>query len=88
MQLGRVKVGLNRITVLREQCLESGKPTYIIDKMIEGKIRKFFEEVVLLEQTFILDGKTKIKQVIEDLKLKHKVVRLNSTFMFMILYKK
>ena len=39
--------------------------------MIEGRIRKFLEEIVLLEQPFVIDGKTKIKKVIEDLKSKH-----------------
>ena len=35
--------------------------------MVEGRIRKFCEEVVLLEQTFVIDGKTKIKDVINKL---------------------
>ena len=57
--------------ILKEQALQSGKPANVVDKMIEGRIRKFLEEVVLLEQAFILDGKTKIKKVIEDLKSKN-----------------
>lgn len=49
---------------VREQALATGKPPAVIDKMIEGRIRKFYEEVVLLEQTFILDGKTTISQMV------------------------
>ena len=51
--------------IAREQLLESGKPENIIDKILEGKMRKFFEEVCLIEQPFIKDDKTKIKQFIE-----------------------
>ena len=52
--------------VLVEQARESGKPDNIIEKMIEGRIRKYYEEVVLLEQTFVIDGETKIAKVIEN----------------------
>ena len=41
--------------------------------MVEGRIRKFYEEVVLLEQTFVIDGKSKIKDF-----LKHKSSELGS----------
>lgn len=54
--------------ILRDQALESAKPANVIEKMIEGRIRKFLEEIVLLEQAFVIDGKTKIKKVIELLK--------------------
>ena len=37
-----------------------GKPDAIIDKMVEGRIRKFYEEVVLLEQVCVIDGETKV----------------------------
>ena len=50
--------------VLIEQSRASGKPENIIEKMVEGRIRKFYEEVVLLEQLFVIDGKTKVKEVI------------------------
>ncbi len=52
--------------VLREQAEASGKPAEIIDKMVEGRLRKFYEEVVLLNQTFIIDGETKVSKVIEQ----------------------
>lgn len=47
-----------------DQTKDSGKPANIVEKMIEGRVRKFYEEVVLLEQTFIMDNKTKITDVI------------------------
>lgn len=49
-----------------EQSKNSGKPENIIEKMVEGRIRKFLEEVVLLEQNFVIDGKTKISNVISN----------------------
>jgi elongation factor Ts len=53
--------------IFTEQSRASGKPDNIIEKMIEGRIRKYLEEVVLLEQTFVIDGKTKISDVIASL---------------------
>ena len=51
--------------VLREQSRASGKPEAIIEKMVEGRLRKFYEEVVLLEQTYVVDGESRISKVIE-----------------------
>ena len=51
--------------VLREQARASGKPDSIIEKMVEGRLRKFYEEVVLLEQIYVIDGETRISKVIE-----------------------
>lgn len=53
-------------TVLVEQARESGKPDNIIDKMIVGRMRKYMEEVVLLKQTFVIDGERKVEQVVAD----------------------
>ncbi len=50
--------------IFREQALESGKPAEFVDKMVEGRLRKFYEEVVLEEQVFVIDGKTRIKDVV------------------------
>ncbi|MEX2217931.1 MAG: translation elongation factor Ts [Phycisphaerales bacterium] len=47
-----------------DQSLESGKPKEIIDKMVEGGLRKFFEEVALMEQPFIKDETKKVKDVV------------------------
>ncbi|WP_448187388.1 translation elongation factor Ts [Azospirillum sp. sgz301742] len=43
----------------------SGKPESIIEKMVEGRLRKYYEEVCLLEQTYVIDGETKISKVVE-----------------------
>jgi elongation factor Ts len=50
--------------VLREQARASGKPEAIIDKMVEGRLRKFYEEVVLLEQVYVIDGESRVKDVV------------------------
>ncbi len=52
--------------IFSDQARASGKPENIIEKMVEGRIRKYYEEVVLLEQVFVIDGKTKIADVIEQ----------------------
>ncbi|MEM9495192.1 MAG: translation elongation factor Ts [Pseudomonadota bacterium] len=54
--------------VLAEQARASGKPEEIIGKMVEGRLRKFYEESVLLEQVFVIDGENKIKAVLENAK--------------------
>jgi elongation factor Ts len=51
--------------VLTEQAQDSGRPDDIIAKMVDGRLRKFFEEVVLTEQVFVIDGETKVSKVIE-----------------------
>ena len=55
-------------TVLAEQARESGKSEEIIAKMTEGRLRKFYEESVLNEQLFVIDGETKIVEVLEQAK--------------------
>lgn len=52
--------------IFRDQAKASGKPDNIIEKMIEGRIRKYYEEIVLLEQVFVIDGKTKISDVVAN----------------------
>ena len=52
--------------VLSEQARASGKPEEIIAKMVEGRLRKYYEEVCLLEQTYVIDGETKVRKVIEN----------------------
>ena len=53
-------------SVLADQARASGKPEEIIGKMVEGRLRKFYEESVLLEQIFVIDGETKVSKVIEN----------------------
>jgi elongation factor Ts len=52
--------------VLSDQARESGKPEEIIEKMVEGRIRKFFEDVCLLDQVYVVDGETRVSKVLED----------------------
>lgn len=51
--------------ILREQALASGKPEAIVDKMVEGRLRKFYEDTVLLEQVYVIDGETRISKVVD-----------------------
>jgi elongation factor Ts len=50
--------------ILVDQARASGRPEEIIGKMVEGRLRKYYEEVVLLEQTFVIDGQTKVTDVV------------------------
>ncbi len=52
--------------VFKQQAIESGKPEEIAIKMVEGRMRKYFEEVCLLSQTFVIDGENKVEQVIRN----------------------
>jgi elongation factor Ts len=52
--------------VLADQARASGKPEAIIEKMVEGRLRKYYEEVVLTEQIFVVDGETKVGKVVEN----------------------
>lgn len=53
--------------VLKAQVVESGKPADIADKIVEGKIEKFYEDVCLLNQTYIRDNKVKIDDLLQAL---------------------
>ncbi len=50
--------------VLSDQARASGKPEAIIEKMVEGRIKKYYEDVVLLEQIWVHDGESKVKAAI------------------------
>ncbi|RMG44610.1 MAG: translation elongation factor Ts [Acidobacteria bacterium] len=52
--------------IYREQLKDQGKPEHIVEKIIEGKLGKFYEEVCLLEQPFIKDPDKKVSQVIQE----------------------
>ena len=52
--------------VFADQARQSGKPENIIEKMVEGRMRKFYEEVVLLKQAFVMDPDRTIEQVLAD----------------------
>jgi elongation factor Ts len=53
-------------TILTDQAKDSGKPEEIIAKMVEGRLRKFYEETVLLEQVSVIDGESKISKTLEQ----------------------
>ena len=52
--------------ILAEQAAASGKPPEVVEKMVQGRIRKFYEEVVLLEQVFVIDGESRVGKVVEN----------------------
>lgn len=51
--------------VFAAQARASGKPEAIVEKMVEGRLRKFYEDAVLLEQTFVIDAESKITEVLK-----------------------
>jgi elongation factor Ts len=53
-------------TIFTEQALESGKPPAVVEKMVEGRIRKFLEEVVLLKQAFVMNPDQTVEQLVAE----------------------
>jgi elongation factor Ts len=51
--------------VLREQAQITGKTEAIVERMVEGRLRKFYEESVLLEQVFVIDGESRVGKIVE-----------------------
>jgi elongation factor Ts len=51
--------------ILRDRARQAGKPDAIIDKIVEGQLRKFYEEHVLLEQIYVVDGESRVGKVVE-----------------------
>ncbi len=51
--------------ILSEQARDSGKPEEIIEKMVEGRLRKYFEEICLMDQTYVIDGESKVSKAVE-----------------------
>ena len=52
--------------IYTEQALESGKPAAVAEKMVEGRIRKFYEEVVLLKQSFVMQPDQTVEQIVAE----------------------
>ena len=52
--------------IFRNQAIQSGKPEKVLDKIIEGKVEKFYSEVVLLEQKFIKDDSVTIEELLKE----------------------
>ena len=53
-------------TILTEQAKSEGKPEAIAQKMVEGRLRKYYEDVCLLEQNYVIDTDYKVQQVVDD----------------------
>ncbi|MDW6022814.1 translation elongation factor Ts [Mesorhizobium sp. BAC0120] len=53
-------------SIFAEQARQSGKPEAIIEKMVEGRLRKFYEEVVLLKQSFVLNPDVTVEKALKD----------------------
>src|ERR1051325_5163700 len=53
-------------SIYRQQALESGKPEKVVDKIVDGKMERFFSEACLLEQPFIKDPDKKVTEVVND----------------------
>ena len=52
--------------VLREQAQGAGKSSEIVEKMVEGRLNKFFKDVILQEQIYVIDGESVVKTVISS----------------------
>ncbi len=61
--------------IYKEQLKKEGKPEEIIDKIIEGKLNKYFEDICLLKQTFIKEDKKSVEQVLKEVDAELKVVK-------------
>ena len=55
--------------ILRKQALEEGKPANIVDKMVEGRIKKFYKEVCLVEQIFVKDNEKTVQDILGNVKV-------------------
>ena len=55
--------------VYREQLLKEGKPAEMIDKILEGKLNKYYEEVCLVDQEYIKDDKKKVKDILDGVEI-------------------
>ncbi len=51
-------------SVLADQARQSGRPDHVIEKMIQGRLRKWYEEVVLPDQLFVIDGKSRVRDAV------------------------
>ena len=57
----------NKKNILSEEARASGKPEEIIEKMTEGRLKKYYQESVLLEQIFVVDGESKISDILNSI---------------------
>jgi elongation factor Ts len=52
--------------ILKQQALQEGKPEHIVDKIVEGRLQKWYQEVVLLEQAFVKDSDKTIDELVKE----------------------
>ena len=52
--------------VAREAAVNEGKPEHVIDNIVEGKLERFFEDHVLMEQAFVKDSSVSVKDMLDD----------------------
>ena len=52
--------------IYADQARQTGKPENIIEKMVEGRVRKFYEEVVLMQQVFVIDGENTVEKALKN----------------------
>ena len=70
-------------SIYLEQLKSSGKPENILEKIVEGKIKKFYTDVCFLEQIFVVDNKTTIKECIEKFNQENnKDLKINNVIMY------
>ena len=60
--------------IYRENLAKEGKPAEMIEKILEGKIKKYYEEVCLVEQEYIKDDKQKVKDILGEIEVE-KIIR-------------
>ena len=65
------------IKIQKELILSSGKPENVIEKILEGKMNKFYSEITLMNQKFVLDPEKTVKQVINDYNIKYSFELIN-----------
>jgi elongation factor Ts len=51
--------------IQKDLAMQSGKPEAVVEKMMEGRMRKYYEDTVLMQQTFVIDGETQISKLLE-----------------------
>lgn len=59
--------------IYRQQALSQGKPEQFVDKIVTGRLEKYYQEVVLLEQSFIKDSNAKVQDVLKDFTKQHDI---------------
>ena len=52
--------------IIRETALGEGKPAEIVEKMLEGRMKKYLKEICLMDQTFVMDGETSISDLVKN----------------------